>query len=122
MIMIIIIVIIIIIIIVLVLPGFSKFLERIIYNHLYDYLTNSHLCNNQFGFRKNTLRRLPWLICMKKTSSVIDRVLAVGVSLDLWKAFDTVNHSNLFDKLEHNGISGLSLKWIKRNFSTNFNL
>ena len=39
---------------VFVLPRFSKFLERIIYNHLYDYLTNLHiLCNNQFCFRKN---------------------------------------------------------------------
>ena len=37
-----------------VLPSFSKFLERIIYNRLYDYLTNLHiLCDNQFGFRKN---------------------------------------------------------------------
>ena len=53
MIMIITIVVIIITIIVLGLPGFSKFLERIIYNHLYDYLTNLHLCNKQFGFRKN---------------------------------------------------------------------
>ena len=39
---------------VLVLPSFSKFLEGIIYNRLYDYLTNLHiLCDNQFGFRKN---------------------------------------------------------------------
>ena len=37
-----------------ILPSFSKFLERIIYNRILDYLTNLHiLCDNQFGFRKN---------------------------------------------------------------------
>ena len=37
-----------------VLPSFSKFPERIIYNRLYDYLTNLHiLYDNQLGFRKN---------------------------------------------------------------------
>ena len=35
-----------------VLPCFSKILERIMYNRLYDYFTaNSILFNKQFGFR-----------------------------------------------------------------------
>ena len=41
-----------------VLPSFSKFLERIIYNRLYDYLTNLHVINSSAS-GKTTLRHLP---------------------------------------------------------------
>ena len=76
---------------VLILPSFSEFLERIIYNRILDYLTNLHiLCDNQFNFRKNHPTMLALIDLYDKISSALDNgELAVGVFLDLSKSFDS---------------------------------
>ena len=95
------------------LPAISKVLEKVVYQQLSAFLEkNNILTEHQFGFRKGrstldaamqVLANITKASCKKQTS--------VNVFLDLQKAFDTVDHDLLLQKLNVYGCSGVCLEW-----------
>ena len=88
-----------------ILPSISKILERIIYNQLSEFLTaNNSLYDYQFGFRKKHCTYMPVSILYDNiTSSMANSQTPIAIYLDLKKAFDTVHHDILLQKLSKYG-------------------
>lgn len=98
-----------------VLPIISKIFEKIIYNRLEIYLnSNNIISHNQHGFRKksNTLSATIDLITKLKVN-IDQKKIALGIFIDLKKAFDTVSHEILLEKLANLGITGSAYSMFK---------
>ena len=75
---------------------------------------NKLLSTNQYGFRKGRSTEHAIIELVDKITRAIDRgKYAIGIFLDLSKAFDTINHKILIKKLEYYGIRGISKDWFE---------
>jgi hypothetical protein len=93
---------------------FSKLLEKCIKNRICNFLEeNNLLSKNQFGFRSQIGTEEAILKVTTKIYSSIDiNDKPLAIFLDLAKAFDTVSHPILLQKLHNIGIRGITLDLI----------
>ena len=83
----------------------NNIFEKLLYKRFYEYLEKIEiLYQYQYGFRKghSTGHALVELID-KIRNSIDDGEMTCGIFVDLSKAFDTVNHNILLQKLDHYG-------------------
>ena len=93
----------------------SKVIEKIVYKRTYNFLNDSgQLYTSQYGFRSGHS-------CQDAVAELVGEITrnkdmglhTIGVFLDLSKAFDTLEHQVLLDKLSKYGIRGTPLEWFR---------
>jgi hypothetical protein len=98
-----------------ILPAIAKVYEKIVNDQLLKYLESSNLLNNsQHGFRPG---RSVTSAALSFIESIIESVdkgeYTIGIFMDLSKAFDSVNHNLLLQKLKVLGMTDKSIKWFQ---------
>ena len=91
-----------------------KILEKVMYSRIYQFLNEDQIYISQYGFCSNHS-------CENAVTELISNIVkgwetkksTLAVYLDLSKAFDTLEHTVLFNKLESYGIRGSALDWFK---------
>ncbi len=87
---------------------FSKIFEKLIYKRIYSYLdTKKLLYSKQFGFRGNHSTNHAIISITELIRNLLDKGEYVcGIFVDLEKAFDTVHHDILCEKINTYGLRG----------------
>ena len=93
------------------LPAISKVLEKIIALQLSSYFEkNKLLFDNQYGFRpKHSTEHAALELIDRITPKMDTNEIPLNIFLDLSKAFDTIDHSILLNKLKYYGLKGSTL-------------
>ena len=98
-----------------IIPIFGKIFEKLIYARFMSFLNKECiLYDHQFGFRSKRSTDLAILdIHRKLIHDFENNNFACCMFLDFAKAFDTINHNILLQKLNAYGVRGIAHDWFK---------
>ena len=98
-----------------ILPLIGKMMEKLCNKILVDYVESQGiLCDEQFGFRKKRSTSLAIFNYVKYlTDNINKRKLIGSMYIDFARAFDSINHCRLIEKLFDMGVPGQLVVWIE---------
>ena len=98
-----------------ILPMLSKIFEKCVNTRLSSYLSRYNVISgSQYGFQKSKCTTDAVLNFVENAYGALNNKNHVfGVSIDLRKAFDTVNHNILLNKLGRYGVRGTTQAWFR---------
>ena len=93
----------------------SKILEKLIYKRTYNFLSKTdQLFVSQYGFRQNhSCNDAVNELSMQIIKNLEEDKYTVSIFLDLSKAFDTLDHAILLEKMSRYGIRGHTNSWFR---------
>ena len=95
------------------LSNYNRIFEKIMFNRLKAFIDkNDILYRSQYGFRdKHSTQHAILDIVNSIQRNMDNKQFSCGIFIVLKKAFDTVDHSILFNKLNHYGVRGIVNDW-----------
>ena len=105
-----------------ILPILGKIIENFANEQLTGYIENNEiLSNQQYGFRKNNSTTYLMINLFDRIFDSKSKGYKPAILfLDVKKAFDTVTHEILIEKLRHYGLGGIVLQWFQSYLSTRY--